>query len=163
MLTLNANLTAAWGKSTKKLAGQVSITPVGAGGTVFHAFDQEIEDTAHDANPQGSVVSVSSVSSRIDPWSRRLEVGQITVKFAHDAWFQNIMATYRLKGQKIVLNVGDSSVTVSQWAPYFSGVIDEVRPQVDGSVDVLASDVLGILRDNEITGWWYSKHPLEII
>jgi len=154
-LTLNANWKATVNKSNAEIRFYVDI---GAG--IADAFDG---DRPAQFRKDHGTVRVDPISIAHDPLTRRMQISQLTVT-CFDKWIRPFAVANRLKGKKIEIQIGERSLSLSDFEPYFLGIIEEIRPVPGGNlVELECLDVLSFLRRKKIIGYWFQMHPLEVI
>lgn len=109
-----------------------------------------------------SVTGFVPVTHRIDPLTRKVGVGDITLSLADDGHFRRIQSNYRLKGKRVTVKLGAAGLAEANFAPLFKGQIEDVRP-FEGGFDVEVTNALKLAIDKKITGSWVHRHPLQAI
>lgn len=103
----------------------------------------------------------SPFSQEFNPLTRQFSVSSVIVPF-FDSWIRPIVVAKRLRGKKIEIKIGAQGVSEVDWAPYFSGVINDYRPN-GNTVELECLDVFSVLKLRTISGYWILQHPLDVI
>lgn len=114
---------------------------------------------------EGAVVNVDSVtpiSTKVDPIKRNVERSQISIKFADDGSLRSLATSTRMHNRRIIVKLGEISLTESQYAPYFLGAIDDIIPEA-GAIEIKCFDAFKWPQNFEHKGAMYAKHPLQVI
>lgn len=110
-----------------------------------------------------SVQSVADISSKIKLVDRTTTASNCSVLFVNDGSFKDLIVAKRLKGKKITILLGEATLDEADYAPYFSGYIDEIKP-TPTTIEVLCKNVYGYLEDQRIKNKsYYNLHPLQAI
>ena len=109
-----------------------------------------------------SVDSVSTVSAKIDPFSREFSTNMVDVTFVDDGTIRDLASTRWVKGKRIDILLGAVGLTEGDFESRFSGVIDDPQPD-EGSLVLHCTDLSSSLRDTSVQGFWINVHPIEVI
>jgi hypothetical protein len=108
-----------------------------------------------------AIISTSTVAAEFDPETRQSAISRITIEVL-DKWIRPIHSAERLKGMKVVISLGERSLTLANYETYFTGFVDDVIPQSDGKrVLIECLDVWSVVKDQKVRGAWSDMHPLE--
>src|SRR3954467_2806587 len=106
----------------------------------------------------------SSFSTSIDPTTREPDYGDITLTFAEHAATRKL-CSQRIKGKKIVISLGESSLTnAADWqsCPLFTGIADDPVLTKEDTIELKISGALHFAKTVTLTGNWTCRHPLTI-
>lgn len=114
---------------------------------------------------QPGISSIQPMSAQVDPITRRVQAGDITITFKDSKAIRNIIKTYPLKGHRVKVYLGCSELTTeSDWYQVFGGAVDEVIPTPGlTSHTMRVADAFGLVLDKEITFQVASRHPMRVI
>jgi hypothetical protein len=150
---------AAWldtvSRADAQLRFSVAITD---GVTTWTATDGSVTGST---NPE-AVISVDAVDVQLDPLTRKIQSGSIDV-VVDDDWIRPILVNNRIKHQKCTVKIGAGDLAIGSFLAYFSGPIENIQPNGDGTVTLEVLDVYSILANTLITGYWVNDHPLEAL
>ena len=108
------------------------------------------------------IESVTSISQKLDPYSRKLKTGELNLKCLDDGTIRYHNGTYPLKGRSIRIWLTSPELTLLEAASFFVGVINEITP-VEGAIEIQCKNFLELLDAATFEGSYYSKHPLVVI
>ncbi len=108
------------------------------------------------------ILGVSPVASEIDPFRGRGKISKCIVVLDGSVFTRNFVVNTVLKGRQIEISVGTPNLALLKFAPTFGGQIENVLPKLDGTVELVCTDVPGLMRQRSVTGHWAGQHPVEI-
>lgn len=156
MLTLSANLIAAWRKQRPEVRYRLDIET--STGVWVYFRDGKGVGSEHE-----SVMSVSPVARASDPVTRELSCSQVTVVLALDPLVRNLMFSYGLAGFTAKVWMGEASVSESDWAPYFCGEITDPRQEA-GTLSLTIKAGASLFANAKTKSLAFvAYHPLEVI
>lgn len=109
-----------------------------------------------------AVREVAPVGADLDPLTREMQSQELFVDF-DDAYIRPIIVNNRIKGQKIVVTLGEYELNEADYVSFFAGPIQSFIPQADKVVRLSVLDLFTVLDQTEITGYWAAVHPLEVL
>lgn len=168
MLTLSANLIAAWRKQRPEVRYRLDIA-IGIDGDLAPPYNNgsivnwiSFRDGKSIGSEHESIMSVSPVARAIDPVTRELASSQVTVNLALDPLVRQLVVAYGLAGFTARMWVGEASVAEADWAPYFYGRIEEALPD-QGTLELLIKSKDALWAGEKTSLAVIGKHPMEII
>ncbi len=105
----------------------------------------------------GAVLSVSPLAYEIDPLTRRMQTGGVTVEM-DDGFLRPLIPTNRFKGRQVTIKIGSRELAEGDFADYFVGPIDEISPEDGQKVVLEVLNSLVLLEDAKIVGQFIPKH-----
>jgi len=156
---------------TLSAAFKTAITRTGAEIRFLVSFDlaagtfralNGVSDTIKANDAPASVLSVSPLAFEIDPLTRRLQTGGVTV-VVDDAFARPLITNNRFKGRQVQIKIGTRELAEVDYADYFLGSIEEFEPQGASKVRIEVENIMGILEKNKVTGLFLNEFPLTII
>lgn len=106
-----------------------------------------------------SVADISTLSVRVDPITRKVNVGQFTVTFVDDGTLRSVASTYPLKNASMTISLGTPDLAEADFEPIASRLrVDEVIPQ-PGRLEVSATDVKAEPFELEDLPFEFPDHP----
>ena len=106
-----------------------------------------------------SVAELSTLSVRVDPITRKVNVGQFTVTFVDDGTLRSVASLYPLKNASMTISLGTPDLAESDFEPIASALrVDEVLPQ-PGQIEVSATDVKAEPFELEDLPFEFPDHP----
>ena len=112
-----------------------------------------------------SVAEVSQVSGSLDILKRTMKINECSITVIDDDLIRSIFeaASREPKGRFIDVYIGFDGLQESDFAPYFRGILEELRPQ-PGQIELVCKNHAAVSIDAEAPGiGWHNKHPLQAI
>lgn len=157
-LTLNDNWKRAVMRSGAEIRYHVTIDL--GGGTTYEAVDGDLDVVNQ---PDVGIVRVDPLVQEIKPFNRNLQISAIYVS-CFDAWLRPILVSQRIKNQRVTITIGERSLALSDFEPYYDGIVHGVEIQPGGTtITLLCLDLFAMLRQRKVTGSWTQIHPLTAI
>lgn len=162
MLSVPANWLAAFQKDARTISALVTIT-VDPSTSFRFAFSQSRPALyAAGSTPiEFSVKGIKPLTSVLDPLTRRVSIGRVSVEFV-DPGLRNMIRLRRLKGKAIDIKIGTFALGEADYAPYFKGEIVDANPVLGGTV-LECADTRAAQLDNLVSIASLGEHPLEVI
>jgi hypothetical protein len=154
VLSLSAGFKEAIARSGSQLLFLVEIDL--AGGT-FKALSGKSDVISTNVAAHSAVLSVSPLAYEIDPVTRRMQTGGVTVEL-DDGFVRPLLPSNRFKGRQVTIKIGARELPEVDYADYFVGPIDTIIP-VDGQkVELEVLNSLVLLEDAKVTGQFIFTH-----
>lgn len=157
MLTLPAGLVAALQSAHPQVRRLVSIT-LEAG--LEHTLCDG-EDSIYGYLP--SVVDVSSTSLEIDPVTRALTAGELSVTLADDGIARQMITSGVLLGKQIRVRIGTADIPEAAYTHEWRGIVQSYAIDSNGEVTLACSDAVAYLSALEITIGVIAQHPVDVM
>lgn len=110
----------------------------------------------------GILNTVTSISRNVDPVTRKVSSGSLTLDIVDDGTIRNWAFEHTLPGARVYVRFGFAGISISDYLVAFTGFIDDIA--TDGaSVTIRLRDFLGSLFQKPFAGIFISKHPVEVI
>ena len=157
MLTLPAGLVAALQSSHPQVRRLVSFT-IATG--VEHTF-VDGEDSLYGYLP--SIVDVSSTSLEIDPVTRALTAGELSVTMADDGIAREMITGGTVQGKQVRVRIGTADIPEAAYTHEWRGIVTSYAIASSGAVTFTCADAVAYLSDLEITMGAIAWHPVEVM
>jgi len=114
---------------------------------------------------QPLVANCQAMAARVDPISRKVQAGDVTITFKDSKVLQKLVKDEPLKGHRVKVFLGCEELTnESDWYQVFAGAVDDVLPGPHRtSIAVHVLDAFGLITDLNISFIVDAIHPLEAI
>ena len=160
MLTLPENWIRAIGKDGCVPVFLVELDLSTSATTIIHKF---VSTPNSQLSYDPSVSSVSPLGSKLDPINRTSTMGEASVLFVDDGVLRDILSSTRFKGKKVAISIGEESLEEADFAPYFTGTINDVKPS-GGLIELILVNTFGFLKQKIIKNQSFTMlHPLEVM
>ena len=157
MLTLPAGLVAALQSAHPQVRRLVSFT-ISTG--VEHTFCDG-EDALYGYLP--SIVDVSSTSLEIDPVTRALTAGELSVTMADDGIAREMITGGTVQGKQVRVRIGAADIPEAAYTHEWRGIVTSYAIASSGEVTFSCADAVAYLSDLEITVGAIAWHPVEVM
>lgn len=137
------------GASWLRAFRQARVTPIVLVRLEVRGFDQNRADVLSFSWVSGgtplfgypcSIADLSTLSVRVDPITRKVNVGQFTVTFVDDGTLRSVASLYPLKNASMTISLGTPDLAEADFERIASALrVDEVLPQ-PGQIEVSATD-----------------------
>jgi len=112
------------------------------------------------------VSSVSGLASKLDPVTRRTTAAELQIKLHDDGSefgpVRQLVRSTRLFSKRIVVKLGTADLALTDYAPLFDGLIEDVAPD-EGSITLRCVDYFSVLKTRTVDAEAKRMHPLQII
>lgn len=157
MLTLPAGLVAALQSAHPQVRRLVSFTIADG---VEHTF-VDGEDSLYGYLP--SIVDVSSTSLEIDPVTRALTAGELSVTMADDGIAREMITGGTVQGKQVRVRIGTADIPEAAYTHEWRGIVTSYAIASSGEVTFACADAVAYLSDLEITVGAIAWHPVEVM
>lgn len=156
-ITLNANFEKAINDATVHLVYLVEIElPTGG---IFKFTDADRPLFGYPS----CVTGVTPSSLKLDPFSRKLEIGEVSVTFnRNEGSIRDLIRDNYVHSSKVTTRVGTVDLVEGDFQVEFVGYVESIDPQKD-IVTLRCLDLFKVAGTATITGGWLSRHPLQIL
>lgn len=158
--------------SFKKMIGSAGAEPCVMAHIVLSAADTRSFCSSPNAiaklgnSYNANIADVTPISVSYDPIVRSVAKAseELTLTFLDDKTIREIVKNNRLKGKRVVVRLGEATITSASYADYWAGFVEDVEPN-EGYISLVCKNATTLLsgtRYQKKSGW-YRVHPYRVM